>query len=75
MARFLFPDDWVVSGVQIRSTPGFTGVIHRRDDVAAIWRWVCPHADHTTSEEARACAESKLGPDPEPVGIAPSLAP
>lgn len=72
MGRFLFPGDWVVGGVRIRGTSGFTGVIHRRDDASAIWRWMCPHSDHSTPEEAMACAESKLGADTESVGIAPS---
>jgi hypothetical protein len=63
MGRFLAGDDWVLDGVQMRADSGFTGVIYRRDDVAAIWRWICPHADHATSAEAIACGRSRLTED------------
>jgi hypothetical protein len=66
----LVRDDWVGGGVRLKGGPGFTAVIHRRGDALAIWWRVCPHSDHFSEEDAKACAERRLGPAGEPVGTA-----
>jgi hypothetical protein len=70
MGRFPNSGDWVANSIQMKGESAFIGVIFRRDDPAAIWRWVCSHRDHTTAKEALSCAQGKLG-DSEPVGIVP----
>jgi hypothetical protein len=67
MGRFQHLDDWVVSSVPIRDrSDGFMAVIYRADDPSTIWRWMCSHLDHTTSEEALACGQSWLERDQDP---------
>jgi hypothetical protein len=60
MGRFLAGDDWILEGIQMKVDSGFTGVIYRREDAAAIWRWICPHSDHATRAEAIACGRTRL---------------
>ena len=69
MGRFPYSDDWVANSIQMKGKSSFIGVIFRRDDPAAIWRWVCTHTNHSTAKEALACAQQKLG-DQGPVAVA-----